>query len=445
MRIVHLAAGAGGMYCGTCLYANTLASALITAGHDVVLVPAYTPLRSEDESVSIDHVVLGGINVYLQQMSALFRRLPWRLDRLFDHPALLRWAGSMASATDPRHLGPLTVSMLRGHDGRQRRELDKLLLWLDHELKPDLVHLSTSLLVGVAREIAEKLNIPVVATLTGEDSFVERLPEPYYRQTRDLLAERCRELSALLTMNDYYADAMAEYLGIRRERFHVIPAGLNLKGYAPRPADRSEGEFTIGFLARICPDKGLHVLAEAFSLLSKEPSVPPARLRVAGYLGKGDRKYLADIRSRLAKDGLAERFEHVGELNLAEKIRFLQSLDVLSLPTVYRECKGLPVLEAWACGVAAVLPDHGTFPEMIRDTGAGVLCRPNDPESLAECLKGLIQNRRQAAEFGRLGHQAVRDRYHAGLMAERTAAVYQRLASKPADVQATAPPALRSR
>lgn len=441
MRIVQLAAGAGEMYCGTCLYANTLASALAATGHDVVLVPAYTPLRAETASISRQRVVFGGINVYLQQASALFRRTPWGLDRLLDHPWLLRWAGHMASATDPRRLGPMTVSMLQGHDGRQRKELDKLVDWLSRELKPDIVHMSTGLLVGMARQIAEDLRIPVIATLTGEDSFVEHLPEPYYRRTRDLLAERCSELAALLTMNHYFADYMSEYLGIARRRFDVIPPGLDLGGYGPRLGESDAEEFTIGFLARICPDKGLHILADAFSLLSRDATVPPARLRVAGYLSKNDRDYLAGIRTKLAQRGLEARFEYLGELDRARKITFFQSLDAMSLPTVYRECKGLPVLEAWACGVPAVLPDHGAFPEMIRDSGGGLLCRANDPESLADCLKELIRNRTRAAELGRCGYEAAHGRYHAGLMAERTDAVYQRVARNhargfgPADVE----------
>ncbi len=427
MKVVHLAAGAGGMYCGTCLYANTLASALTAAGHEVLLVPLYTPLRVDEADVSAGRVVFGGINVYLQQVSALFRNTPWGLDRLLDRPRLLRFAGRMASATNPKRLGPLTVSMLRGHEGRQRKELEKLLDWLGREVKPDVVHLSTALLAGVARQITRKLGIPVITALTGEDSFVELLPEPWYSQVRKLLVERCDELAALVAMNDYYADFMSEYLRVDRSRIDVVPAGLNLTGYNLKPAAAAPQPFTIGFLARICPDKGLHVLADAFALLNRDPLLPPLRLQATGYLGKTDRSYLADIRSTLARRGLSERFEYLGELDRADKIAFLQSLDVMSLPTIYRECKGLSVFEAWACGVPVVLPDHGAFPEAVRDTGGGLLCRPNDAASLAEVLSQLIRDRQLAADLGRRGWQAVSDRYYAGRAAERTAAIYERV------------------
>src|SRR2546427_5848986 len=84
MKIVYLAAGAANMYCGTCLHDNTLATALRAAGEDVILAPTYTPLRTDEENISDGHVFFGGINVYLQQKSALFRHSPWFLDALLD-------------------------------------------------------------------------------------------------------------------------------------------------------------------------------------------------------------------------------------------------------------------------------------------------------------------------------------------------------------------------
>jgi len=96
MRITYLTAGAAGMYCGTCLQDNTLAAALRARGCDVLLVPLYTPIRTDETDVSLDRVFYGGINVYLQQKSALFRHTPWLFDRLLDLPALLRWATGRA-------------------------------------------------------------------------------------------------------------------------------------------------------------------------------------------------------------------------------------------------------------------------------------------------------------------------------------------------------------
>ena len=436
MKVVHLVAGAGGMYCGACLHGNTLAAALAKAGHETLLVPLYTPIRTDEESVSVERVAFGGVNVYLQQRSALFRRMPAFVDRLLDHPALLRRLSMRGSAVRPEMLGELTVSMLRGEEGRQRKELDKLTGWLAREARPEVVHLSTVLLAGLARELTRQLGVPVIATLSGEDAFLERLPEPHYSESRDVLRERCGDLAALVAMNRYYAGFMSDYLSVPRERIHVIPPGLNLAGHAPLPvADldaeemqpRHGGPATIGFLGRVCPDKGLHLLAQAFCLLAQDRGLGPLELRAAGYLAESDRPYLTEIEAGLARRGLAERFRYLGELDRAGKIAFLQSLGVMCLPTVYPESKGLPVLEAWANGVPVVVPAHGAFPEMIEDTGGGLLCAPRDVAALAEALRRLIQDPRLASECGRRAQEAVHQRYHAGLMAQRTIALYERL------------------
>jgi len=434
MRIVSIVAGAGGMYCGACLHASTLTAALRKAGEDALLVPAYTPVRIEEEDLAAERVVFGGLNVYLQEKSALARHTPWFLDRLLDRPALVRWLGHWGGSTRPEGLGPLCVSMLQGEEGRQRKELKKLLYWLKRELRPEVVHLSTALLVGMARQIARTLDVPVVCTLSGEDSFVERLPEPYASQARAALRQRCRDLAAMVALNRYYADFMAEYLAVPREQIDVILPGLNLAGHRlpglpplPRQAESSSGGPTIGFLARICPDKGLHVLAEALALLAEDSQVPPARLVAAGYLADADRDYLAQIEAGLAQRGLAGRFEYRGCLERREKIAMVQSLDVMSLPTVLPESKGLPVLEAWANGVPVVVPGHGTFPELVADTGGGVVVEPNNALSLAAALKQLILDPANAVELGRRAQAVVHARYHADRMAHDAIALYRRL------------------
>jgi glycosyltransferase involved in cell wall biosynthesis len=300
-------------------------------------------------------------------------------------------------------------------------------------VRPEVVHLSTALLAGMARQIARTLDVPVVCTLSGEDSFVERLPEPYASRARAAMRERCGELAAMVALNGYYADFMAEYLAVPRERIHVIPPGVNLAGHrlpgqAPLPAPKEpSGGPAIGFLARVCPDKGLHLLAEAFALLAGDPEVPPARLVVAGYLADEDRDYLAQITARLAQQGLGGRFEYRGCLQRPEKIALLQSLQVMSLPTVMPESKGLPVLEAWANGVPVVVPGHGTFPELVTDTGGGLLVEPGDTLSLAAAIKKLILDPAEAADLGRRGQTAVHARYHADRMARDTIALYRRL------------------
>jgi glycosyltransferase involved in cell wall biosynthesis len=429
MRIAYLAAGAAGMYCGSCLHDNTLAAALLKLGEDVILAPIYTPLRTDEADVSEPRVFYGGINAYLQQKFPLFRRTPRWLDRWLDHPALLRLATRGAASVDPAKLGDMTVSMLRGEEGNQHKELDKLVDWLIDDVRPDVVHLSNSMMLGLARRIADRCGPPVVCSLSGEDIFLEKLAAPHYEQARQLLRERARDVHAFVALNGYYADFMADYLAVPRTRVHVIPHGLELEGHG-NPRERPAGEpRRVGFLARICHDKGLHLLAEAGERLARRADVPPFEVHAAGYLGGGDRLYLDEIEHRLNRAPLAGRFKYHGELDRAGKIAFLQSLDVMSLPTVYRESKGLPVLESLANGVPVVLPRHGAFPELVADTGGGVLHEPFDAEDLADKLAELLKDRERAAELGRRGQRAVRERYHARAMAEQTLGLYRKLVS----------------
>jgi glycosyltransferase involved in cell wall biosynthesis len=427
MRIAYLAAGAAGMYCGSCLHDNTLAAALMKLGEDVILAPIYTPIRTDEVDVSHSRVFYGGINAYLQQKFSIFRRTPRWLDGWLDHPALLRLATKNAASVDPSKLGDMTVSMLQGEHGNQRKELEKLVDWLVDEAKPDVVHLSNSMMLGLARMIVERSGPPVVCSLSGEDIFLEKLTPPYYEQARQLLRERAADVAAFVALNGYYADFMADYLSVPRDRVEVIPHGLDLQGHGnpqPRAADAPK---RIGFFARICHDKGLHLLVEAAEKLAANNSLPPFEIHAAGYLGGGDRPYLAEIERRVARGPLAGRFTYHGELDRAQKIEFLQSLDLLALPTVYRESKGLPVLEAWANAIPVVLPAHGAFPEMIADAGGGLLHEPLSADHLAEQLAALLSRPDHAAELGRRGQQAVADRYQASQMAERTLDLYHRL------------------
>jgi glycosyltransferase involved in cell wall biosynthesis len=432
MRIAYITAGAAGMYCGSCLHDNTLAAALIALGEDVLLVPTYTPLKTDEPNVGIGRVYFGGINVYLQQKWSLFRYTPWWLDRLFDAPALLDRVSQRGISVDPSKLGEITVSMLRGEAGNQRKELEKLVHWLLNDVKPDVVHLSNSMQIGMARLLKRHCGPPVICQLSGEDLFLEKLPSPYFEAARQQLRERAAEVDAFVALNGYYADFMADYLSVDRAKVHVIAHGLALDGHGRRLEKRSDELRSVGYLARICEDKGLHLLVAACEELAQRDDVPPFELRAAGYLGPSDRPYLERVKAQVAAGPLGSRFSYLGELDRRQKIEFLQSLDVFSTPTVYRESKGLPALEALANAVPIVLPDHGSFPEMIADTGGGLLCRPHDVRDLAEKLAELLRDSVRATQLGLAGQQAIENRYHARGMAEKTRALYCALVKQPA-------------
>ena len=440
MKIAYIASGAAGMYCGMCLHDNTLAAALLQAGEDVLLVPTYTPLRTDEQDVSLQRVFFGGINVYLQQKLALFRHTPWFLDALLDSPAILNWASSRAVSIDPAQLGDLTVAMLQGPEGNLRKELTKLVGWLARDVKPDIVHLSNAMLLAFAREIRQATGVPIVCSLSGEDVFLERVVEPFYSRARNLMKRWAGEVSAFVALNRYFADFMIDYVALEPQRVHVIRHGLNLEGHATRRPREPGQPVIIGFFARICHDKGLHHLAEAFALLARDEQLPPLRLEIAGYLASGDKPYLHQIEQSLKAAGLGNRYAYRGELDRPQKIDFLQSLDVMSVPTVYRESKGISVLEAMANGVPVVLPAHGAFPELINETGGGLLHEPENTQSLVAALRRLITDHDFNQACSARASQAIRQEYTAAKMARQTIELYKQVLAEHNAGRATIPP-----
>jgi glycosyltransferase involved in cell wall biosynthesis len=419
-----VAAGAAGMYCGTCIHDNTLAAALQRSGHEVALLPLYTPLRTDEENVSLRQVFYGAVNVYLQQKSAVFRHTPRALARLLDRPAVLDWVSRFAASTDAAELGALTLSVLRAEDGRQRSELDRLTEWL-REFDPDVVQIANSMLLGIATDIKRRIGAPIVCGLTGEDIFLDELPQPYRSQVADELRRRAREADAFVATSRYYADAMVDFLRVPAERVHVVHLGINLDSIGIEPHRPTEpARLTIGYMARICPEKGLHLLLEAFRRIAESRPELPVAVRAAGYVGGRDREYFEAQRRRVRDWGLADRVELLGEVDLAGKRELLMSSDVVSVPTTYREPKGLFVLEALAHGVPVVQPDHGAFPELVERTGGGILVAPDSPDDLAAGLLTLLDDPARRRELGRRGREAVRTHFNSDAMTTRTLEVY---------------------
>jgi len=457
MRILSITAGAAGMYCGSCSRDNALAVELLARGHDVTLLPLYTPTNPDEANVSRDRVLFGGISIYLQQHLALFRNTPRFLDRLWDSPAVIRALASRSISTDPKLLGDLTVSMLEGDRGVLRKEFDKLRAWLADEPVPDLVNLPNSLLISLARPLREALNRPVCCTLQGEDLFIDDLIEPYRGKAIELIRRQVVDVDRFIAVSDYYVAPMARLLSVPRNRIDVVPLGINLNGFKPRPAlserreskgpalserreskgpalsERSESNdlvFRVGYFARIAPEKGLNVLAEAYPIFRRRTAGAPVRFEAAGFMSRAHHGYLEAVKRGLDKAGLANEFTYHGAVDRAGKLAYLRSLDVMSVPTPYDEPKGVFLLEALASGVPVVQPRRGAFPEIVEKTGGGLLVQPDDPEALADALFKLWQDRPLARSLGERGAVGVRLHYSIQRSTDRLLGVYESMTAK---------------
>ena len=427
MKVAYITAGAAGMYCGTCIHDNMVATVLKKQGHNVSLIPTYTPTRTDEANVSLNRVFFGGINVYLQQKLSLFRHTPWTLDKLLDNPTLLNGLARFSSSTDARDLGQLTISMLSAEQGHQSKELAKLVKWLAEENKPDIVYLTNSMLVGFTREIKKALEVPVICALQGEDIFLQDLIEPYRSEAFVLLRERAVDPDGFVAPCRYYAQFMADtYLNVPIAKIDVVPLGLNMDGHG-LPVEKPEPPpFIIGYLARICPEKGLHILVDAFRLVAEALGADNVQLHVAGYLGKKDEPYLEELVNQIHGWNLSDSFVHHGEVTRTEKIDFLNRLHVFSVPTVYRESKGLSIIESLANGVPVVQPRHGTFPEMIDATDGGILVEPESPESVAAGLIELLNDTDRREYHGETGKLNVHQKFSDTIVAEQLLKVFEK-------------------
>ena len=423
MKIVLLTPGTGSYYCGVCMRDNALAKELIRQGHDAVMLPMYLPLTLDEDSASPDsEIFFGGVNVYLQQKLALFRHTPRWLDRLLNARGLLKLAGKKSGMTATADVGELTLSMLHGEHGHQAKELAKLIEWL-REHRPDAVWLSTALLVGLARGIKDALGVPVLASLQGEDSFLDGLPEPWRTRSWEAMGERARDCDACIAPSRYYAELMGRRMKLAPEALRVIPNGVAIEETFNIQRPTFNVQPTVGYLARFIPGKGLGLVVEAFVLLKKRGRFPAAKLRCAGAMTADDESFVATLRQRLMDAGLAGDAEFLSNVSREEKAAFLQSLTLLSVPANYGEAFGLYLIEAWAAGVPVVQPRCAAFTELVEQTGAGILVEPGSADALANGWEKLLAEPAKAMEMGVRGRAAVAREFSMPRMAERFVAL----------------------
>jgi glycosyltransferase involved in cell wall biosynthesis len=434
MNIVHITPGAGGMYCGICLRDNALVAALKKMGHQATMVPLYLPLTLDEEDQSEGTpIFFSGINVYLEQKSALFREAPEWFHHLMAARPLLKWAGGKAANTRPEKLGDMTLSMLRGEEGFQARELDELIAWLRTQPKPDVICLSNALLVGMARKLKSELGAAVVCMLQGEVDYLDALLPEYRAQCWKLLSERAKDVDLFGAASRYFGDLMAVRLGLTPERVKVVNNGINLQGYGDSRAHVTERKPVLGYFARMCPEKGLDTLVDAYIQLRQRERIKGLRLRVGGGCGPGDEPFVNSLRRRLSESGYLNEVEFCPNLDRTAKMKFLQSVSVFSVPARCTEAFGLYVVEAMAAGVPVVQPRTGAFPEIIEATGGGITY-DGEPDALVLALEDLLSDTNRARSLGEAGRRAALEKFSAEAMARAVLDFYQEAVSSPAPV-----------
>jgi glycosyltransferase involved in cell wall biosynthesis len=390
---------------------NSLARHLIDHGHEVTMLPTYLPHLLDEKSAGTENtpIFLGGINVYLQHKFPLFRKSPKWLDNLFNSKPLLRWVAGKRGMTSPRELGEITLSTLRGKDGPLVKEVDKVIEWFKQYGQPDVLILSTILLAGVGRAVREELNLPLIGFLQGEDGFLDSLLPEYREEAWNLIGTDARELDGCVSPSHYFANFMGNRLGIPENKIKYFLNGISFDGY--EGANSKPEQPTIGYFARMCPEKGLDLLVDAFIELKKSDQHKELRLAIAGTLPSENIIYLEEQKTKISRAGLDDFVDFETNLSRADKIRFIKGLSLFCVPARFPEAFGLYVIEAMAAGVPVVLPDHGSFPEIIRETEGGILYGKDEPSGLIHALSTMLSDKLQAKQLAEQGRAAVHEKY----------------------------------
>ncbi len=429
MKILHLIPGSGGsFYCQNCLRDLMLVRALRARGHDAVVVPLYLPMFGDfEDTAGRAPIFFGGVNVYLREKIPLFRHAPRWLERIFDTPWALRRAARQEGSTNAAELGAMTLSMLEGRGGRQRREYDRFLGWLVQQPRQDIIHISNALLLGFVPAIRDVLDTPFVCSLQDEAPWVDAMRPPYDRRCWDAMARLGGYVGKFIATSRWYADLMTERMRIPRERMAVVYPGVETAGTVFEGPSFTPP--TIGFLSRLNEAQGLGILIEAFIKLKQDPAFKELRLVASGGATPADQPYLSKLEGRLAQLNLSDAVTLQRSFQTAPNPSFFKGLTVLSVPVPKGEAFGIQLIEAMARGIPVVQPRAGAYPEVVRKTGGGVIYDPDQDNGLVEALRKVLTDPEGTRAMGKRGRESVLEHFDISRAADEMLTIYHSLQS----------------
>ena len=425
MKIVHIVPGFGGtFYCGNCLRDSALVKSLRKTGHDTVILPVYLPLVMNGTIVPDGPPVFyGAVSIYVKQKFPLLRSMPGWLHRLLNSAPVLRYAAKKAGSTRARGLENLTESMLLGEEGLQTDDLTEIVNYLKYHEKPDIVHFSNALLLGMARMVRREVGVPVVCSLQDEDVWIDAMEPGAREHLWELMARQAAGTDALIAVSDWFGAEMKKKMHLQENIVHTIPIGVDTTLYPL--SSPGNGTRTIGYLSRLCEENGLAILVDAFILLKKDPANKDLKLRLTGGSTGDDRSFIKAQLKKLKENGLSEDVKIIPEFGFPHLLDFFKGLSLLSVPVLKGEAFGLYQLESMASGIPVVQPALGGFPEIISKSGGGVVFKPNEAATLAATIAGLLNDPEKIASLGKSGRNGVQQYYDCAVVTKQLVSVYE--------------------
>jgi glycosyltransferase involved in cell wall biosynthesis len=429
MKIVNIVPGFGGtFYCGNCLRDSVLVKTLRSSGHDSVTLPIYLPLTTAGNPIQTDTPVFyGAVSIFLKQNYRLFRHMPLWMEHFLDSGPILRYAASKAGSTRAAGLEDMTISMLMGSEGYQADELQQLINYLKHHEKPDIVHLSNALLLGLAEKLKSELNAKVVCSLQDEDVWVDAMRPAFRDKTWKIMAEKGRSVDAFIAVSDFYKEVMKKKMLIPDEKLHTIHIGVDPSNYTVFEPSLSPP--VIGYLSRLCEENGLGLLVNAFIELKEKKGFENAKLRLTGGMTGDDKRFLKMITKKLKKKNMLKDVEFLHDFVPETLPAFFNGLSVLSVPVLAGEAFGLYLAESLSSGIPLVQPSLGAFPEIIERTGGGITYSPNSGSALASALVKLLGNHELLLQMSKKGREAMGNHFNNKILTEKMIGVYEQITS----------------
>jgi glycosyltransferase involved in cell wall biosynthesis len=397
---------------------------LYQKGYEVVKVPMYLPSNlTFEENIQETPIFFGAINIYLQEKLTLFKHAPAWLNKLFDSQKLLRFIANKTGSTKAAGLEEMTISMLKGEEGQQASHLEELINYLAEEVKPDIVHLSNALLLGLAHRLKTDLKAKVVCSLQDENEWIDLMEASFQEKIWQLMGKKAEDVDRFITASEFYATKSQKQLNIPRGKIEVIYGGIDIEGYqvSPLPFDPP----VIGYLCRMSEYFGLGILVDAFINLKQEKSFKDLKLHLSGGYTRDDKKYIKSLLKKISSIGGADDVKIFNQFDKENRISFLKSLTLLSVPVPQGESFGAYQLEALAAGVPVVQPNVGYFPEFVKETKGGLIYEPNDSIHLAKAIKSLLMNRDKITKLATDGRKAVLEKYSVDHMANNVITCYK--------------------
>ena len=417
MKILFIIPGAGdSFYCGNCFRDNLQAAALRKAGYDVVIMPLYLPLKHE--SFHADTPLFFPATTYYATQKLFSKgKMPKWMERLTSSDVMLRLAASMSGTTSAEGMEDMTISMITGDDAAFQNQVSKLTDWIKNHEKPDIIHLSSSLIIGIAKAIRQKMDIPIVCSLQDEEVWINTLNINYINAAWKGITDNIHYINCFVTSSEFYKKIVLEKFSQIKE-IEVIYPGVDTNKYLSSDYPQNP---TIGFFYRMNRENGLDILAEAFVILKKENCIPNLKLKIGGgYTGK-DKGFLKKVKKILAN--FMDDVEICSNYSLDEHTSFYSSISVISVPLTFDEGVGLYLCEAFAAGRPAVEPATGSFPEIVGE--GGILYQNNNSQELAQALKKLLTDKELYNISKQKAKELSQTRYNEQILSEKLVKLYK--------------------